>query len=74
MSEPTSGNGAAAAAVTGVTIVGVFSNLEHAVVVGVFGGRRFSSCIRMTCPTLKKYGCSPPRSWPGCSLQSFLLT
>lgn len=38
MSEPNSGTGAAVAAVTGVTIVGVFSNLDPAVVVGAFAG------------------------------------
>ncbi|HBE9082113.1 phage holin family protein [Serratia fonticola] len=38
MSEPISGSGAAAATVTGVTLVGLFSNLDPAVVIGAFAG------------------------------------
>ncbi|WP_337261868.1 MULTISPECIES: putative holin [unclassified Serratia (in: enterobacteria)] len=54
MSEPISGTGAVATAVTGVTIVGVFSNLDPAVVVGAFAGAAVFVLSSSDLPNFKK--------------------
>lgn len=54
MGEPISGTGAATSAVTGVTIVGLFSHLDPAIVVGAFAGAAVFVLSSSDLPTIKK--------------------